>query len=236
MAVELDPKGQAFIANISQRLGRPIPTTPPHREFVGPPDFWTSFNPSKEEMIKQFSDNLHTLTGRASLVPDYEQLNTQILSWLKELNAKSIICWDTPAMQAAGIAKACKDSGIKVVLWDPKRDRQEMIRDAANVDVGITWADYAISTTGTVALFSNPLQGRSVSLLPPVHLAVVNTDRLVARMGEVLRLVSSGERNASSLNFITGPSRTSDIEMDLSVGVHGPGKVFVALLDTPSVS
>ncbi len=234
MAAQLNPKEREFIATLARRLGRPTPTTPPPREVVGPPDFWATLDPSKEEMVKQFCDNLQNLTGRALVVPDYELLNAQIRYWLKEVKAESVICWDTPSIQTAGIAQACRKDGMRVIFWDPQRDRQEMIRECAAVDAGITWADYAISTTGTLVLFCNPLQGRSVSLLPAVHIAVVNTDRLVARMGQVLQVVATGEKTPSSLNFITGPSRTSDIEMDLSVGVHGPGKVCVALLDMPS--
>jgi len=104
-----------------------------------------------------------------------------------------------------------------------------MIRQCANVDVGITWADYGVANTGSMAILSNPVQSRAVSLLPPVHIAILKRETILPHMGDIFTKLDYTDL-PSSLTFITGPSRTSDIEMDLALGVHGPAKVFILIL------
>jgi L-lactate dehydrogenase complex protein LldG len=82
--------------------------------------------------------------------------------------------------------------------------------------------------TGSLVLSASTTRPRQVSLLPTVHLALVREDQLVDRMGEALSSYASGAM-PSAVHFVTGPSRTSDIENDLSIGVHGPAAVSVIL-------
>ena len=70
-----------------------------------------------------------------------------------------------------------------------------------------------------------------MSLLPPVHVALVRADDLCASMGDFFTAHATRWRAANCCTFITGPSRTADIELSLTIGVHGPGKVVVILGD-----
>ena len=92
--------------------------------------------------------------------------------------------------------------------------------------LGVTSADYAIADTGTLVLVSGNEQHRLISLLPPTHLCLLDSSRVVANLSSLLACVS-GEYQRSktpplAMTFITGPSRTADIELTLTVGVHGP--------------
>ena len=105
--------------------------------------------------------------------------------------------------------------------------------DAAQADLGITGALFGLAATGSVAVSAGRAGGRSVSLLPPVHLAVVAASRVVASASEVWRRMPEHfpDGPPSQLVFISGPSRSADIEFTLTVGVHGPKRVWLALLD-----
>jgi len=95
-------------------------------------------------------------------------------------------------------------------------------------DVGITTAQAAIAETGTLVLESDQERHRLVSLLPPVHIAIVNGARLCATLGEALKIVrGNGLEMSRAITFITGPSRTADIELTLTIGVHGPKELHV---------
>jgi L-lactate dehydrogenase complex protein LldG len=104
---------------------------------------------------------------------------------------------------------------------------------AAAADLGITGAVYGLAATGSVVVAADRAGGRSVSLLPPVHLAVVEASRVVDSASEVWRRLPERFPDGlpSQLVFISGPSRSADIEFTLTVGVHGPKRVWLALLD-----
>jgi L-lactate dehydrogenase complex protein LldG len=106
---------------------------------------------------------------------------------------------------------------------------------AASADLGVTGAAYGIAATGSLVVASDRAGGRLASLLPPVHAALLPVDRLLATPADLLcdpgRHFPGGL--ASQLVLITGPSRTGDIELVLVRGVHGPGHLWVGLLDTP---
>jgi L-lactate utilization protein LutC len=105
------------------------------------------------------------------------------------------------------------------------------LREAcASSDIGITSADYALADTGTLVMFSSHQEPRLVSLLPPLHLAIVPIDRLITGLDELLTLVPIPADRSSSMVLITGPSRTADIEQILVRGVHGPGEIHVVLV------
>jgi len=99
------------------------------------------------------------------------------------------------------------------------------------VKVGLTWADYGVAYTGTLALYAQPHQGRTVSLLPDTHIAILNSSQIVPTMSTVIDKIKSLEAMPSTINFISGPSRSADIEMDLSIGVHGPYRIRVIVVD-----
>jgi L-lactate dehydrogenase complex protein LldG len=101
----------------------------------------------------------------------------------------------------------------------------------ATVDVGITSADYALADTGSLVIFTESHESRLLSLLPPCHIAVIESSRIVASLDDVFRLRPLPGDQSSAMVVITGPSRTADIEMRLVRGVHGPGEIHVILVE-----
>jgi L-lactate utilization protein LutC len=105
------------------------------------------------------------------------------------------------------------------------------------VDVGLSGAQWGVAETGTLVLDSGAESSRLVSLVPPVHVALLPASRIVGTLGELLDAarpdpeVCRATGASRSLTFITGPSRTADIELTLVVGVHGPEQLHVLVLE-----
>ncbi|MGB9585991.1 MAG: LutC/YkgG family protein, partial [Anaerolineales bacterium] len=98
----------------------------------------------------------------------------------------------------------------------------------ANIPSIMTTAVAACAETGSLLLSSYPASPLTASLLPATHLVILNQDQIVATLSELLRHPSI--QKASSSVLISGPSRTADIEMTLTIGVHGPAQLIVFLL------
>ena len=133
-------------------------------------------------------------------------------------------------------------AGKRVLAWNPDRlpyDCRTVVAGAvrgsapmaeqARADVGVTSCHTAIAETRSLALISGPGCSRTVSLLPPVHVALVRRADLVATMGEFFAVRADAIARAANCTFVTGPSRTADIELSLTIGVHGPGRVAIVL-------
>lgn len=100
-------------------------------------------------------------------------------------------------------------------------------RDIFQFDVGISNAQAGIAETGTLVLDSACERHRLVSLVPPVHIAIVNASSIVETLGEALALLRKDKEISPAVTFITGPSRTADIELTMAIGVHGPRELYV---------
>ncbi len=101
--------------------------------------------------------------------------------------------------------------------------------DLFTVDVGITSAQAGIAETGTLVLDSSAERNRLVSLVPPIHIAILDASRIYLTLGETLAALQAGEELSPAITFITGPSRTADIELTLTLGVHGPQELYVII-------
>jgi L-lactate utilization protein LutC len=101
--------------------------------------------------------------------------------------------------------------------------------DLFRSEVGITSAQAGIAETGTLVLDSSVERNRLVSLVPPVHIAILNASRIYQTLGETLAELQSGPEISPAITFITGPSRTADIELTLAIGVHGPQYLYVII-------
>ena len=115
--------------------------------------------------------------------------------------------------------------------------RRELRRAFIDADMGITGANIAIAETGTLVLVTNEGNGRLVSTLPPIHVAILGVEKIVPTLEDataVLRMLprsATGQKLSTYTSFTTGPSRTGDIELSMTTGVHGPGEVHIVLLD-----
>ena len=115
--------------------------------------------------------------------------------------------------------------------------RQEMRKYFAEADVGISGANLAIAESGTLVIVSNEGNARLVTSLPPIHIALVTTEKFIETMEQAVTLIkalttaSAGLKLTSYVSFITGPSKTTDIEKELVIGVHGPQEVHIVIID-----
>ena len=105
-----------------------------------------------------------------------------------------------------------------------------MRRLCSTADVGISSASYGLADTGSLVMLFSPSEARMISLLPPVHLAVLPKERILTGLDELLSVVPLPAERSSSMVLITGSSRTADIEQILIRGVHGPGEIHVVVV------
>jgi L-lactate dehydrogenase complex protein LldG len=100
---------------------------------------------------------------------------------------------------------------------------------AATAKVGISQVDLAVADTGSLVVASAAVEQRLVSSLPLVHIAIAATSEMVPDLASVLRRLSP--KDHAYLTLITGPSRTADIERVLTIGVHGPERLYIVFVD-----
>jgi L-lactate dehydrogenase complex protein LldG len=100
---------------------------------------------------------------------------------------------------------------------------------SAEAKVGISQLDWAIANTGTLVQDAARVDQRLVSTLPLIHIALIRSDRLVPDLPSALKQIRPEQTNY--ISFITGPSRTADIERVLTIGVHGPEKLIIVFFD-----
>ena len=98
-------------------------------------------------------------------------------------------------------------------------------------EIGITTVDCAIAATGSLVISAAKTRPRSLSLLPTVHIAVLFASQIRASLGEAFQALARAPGLPSAAHVITGPSRTSDIENDLTIGVHGPAAVTAIVVE-----
>ena len=165
-------------------------------------------------LIERFTQELETIGGHPHRVSK-ENLIKTLAADLKEHDIEEALIWEKiPALDEAGLTK----SGISLF-----HNTDPLIR------AGITGADAGIAETGTLVISSGRGQPMSTSLLPEIHLVVIKSSQIVSTLEEALQL--DNVREASTTTLITGPSRTADIEMTLTIGMHGPKELIVYIVD-----
>lgn len=133
-----------------------------------------------------------------------------------------------PLIGQMHLVAALAGQGIEVIL--------EAGQGAERAALGVTEADLGVAETGSLYQDATSLALRLASMLPPVHVAVLPTDRIVATLEEALPYIMSRGQPPAYAAFITGPSRTADIERVLTIGVHGPAEVHILCVDQPQAA
>jgi L-lactate dehydrogenase complex protein LldG len=192
------------------------------------------------QILERFRTEFERVAGVFHRVPTAAEVPAALQRICRERAARRLVAWSAEelgvvidaALGAAGIAV---ESMPRAAVPDAERDRLRAV--IAEADLGVTGADLAVAETGTLVLVSAAGRPRSTSLLPPCHVAVFDRAALVESLEQVglaLEAWHDGpappERGAV-INFITGPSRTADIELTLTRGVHGPKEIHAIFVD-----
>ena len=139
--------------------------------------------------------------------------------------------WAIAEAILAGRAAVRSRSPLVAALDLPGDGAWTDVREAAaGAEAGITAAAYGLADTGTLVVFASETEARLLSLLPPVHIAVLERQRLLSGLDELFLRHPRPLAETSAMVLITGPSRTADIELILVRGVHGPGELHVILV------
>lgn len=162
-----------------------------------------------------------------------EEAHALIRKILVEHSIKRVIRWSHPLLDALKIDELLKEEGVELCLSPPDgKDIPELWADA---DLGITAAEAVLVDSGTVVMKAQTGQERSISILPPVHLAIITTGQLLESVSSLAPLfrewLGKEGRLPSAVHLASGPSRTADIELTLILGAHGPKALHVLALD-----
>lgn len=207
---------EQILGSVRQALGRKPgqpPAAQPKARIVIP-------TLSVEERIRLFQERLEVLGGKVHRADTYADA-ARVVGEL--IAGSSAVASNAPALRQAGItAMPNVTSGYS--------DEPSLRAACASAPFGITGADYGLAETGSIVTIAAN-EARLVSLLPPVHIALLSKGRMLTGLDEFYTLHPLPATASASTVFITGPSRSADIEMILVRGVHGPRVIHVIVID-----
>jgi L-lactate dehydrogenase complex protein LldG len=194
------------------------------------------------ELMSRLEESAGKAGWKVARVASAEEAARYIKDLARDMETRSILRSAHTVLERLRLEELFEDTGIELEVMaageeaDENRrgERRRLLRSqVAQADMGITGVDYAIAETGTCVLLPRRGVSRLVSLLPPVHVAVVEQGQVLPSLDELftLRRHEFVRGNlASHMNLISGPSRSADIEYTLVKGVHGPGEVYMVLI------
>ena len=192
------------------------------------------------QALERFREEFERVAGVFHRVARLDEVPEVIGRIGRERQATSILSWH-PGTLGVDLRQSLGREGFSVAIApdaDPDAAERESHRTAAaTAEIGVTGVDWALAETGTLVLVSGRGRPRSTSLLPATHVAVFGRDRLVESLEQVgimleaLHVDPARAMSGAVINFITGPSRTADIELTLTRGVHGPKEVHAIFVE-----
>ncbi|HEX5709396.1 MAG TPA: lactate utilization protein [Pyrinomonadaceae bacterium] len=247
-----------MFGRIKSALGREGEARRP--EPLAPYESPTKATVERSELVARFMREAEAANIIVSFAETDEDVEKYLDSFVLRQSCGVVALSDAVAASCEGLAARLSERGLRVVV-PPGEPAPVMFADVAHaadngnsasrpgvgsdVDaegfkaalfeagVGVTAADYAIAETGTLVLGTGGERHRLISLLPPVHVCLLDARRIVGTLAELLaHFRERGEargRPPQALTFITGPSRTADVEQTLALGVHGPHELHVLL-------
>ena len=196
---------------------------------------------SVDAAIAQFTEACEAVGGRVTRVSTAAEAADIVLGYLEAAEWTSpgrsgpapFVAWDVdhlPLPDVVAFVQARGATRLDASVHADQAARHDDYRRLDTAIVGITGAHAALADTGSVGLVHGKGRARIVSLLPPVHVALVSVEVLHATLGADFAADPDVFGTAANVVFVTGPSRTADIEMTLTRGVHGPRIVHVVFV------
>jgi L-lactate dehydrogenase complex protein LldG len=180
-----------------------------------------------DDRVRRFAAELVAVGGTCHVVPDRLAAVSKVHEIVRGKAVSRVAVGTGPTMDALDLRRHLSDAGVEVSGADSGREA------FFAADVGITGVDFLIAETGSLVILTAPGQPRSLSLLPPIHIAIADRGQLLPDLFDLFERPARHPRLPACLSLITGPSKTGDIELRLVTGVHGPGEVHVVLIDPP---
>jgi L-lactate dehydrogenase complex protein LldG len=237
-----------FMARIRAEMGKTrglFPATPtrrPERPRAAAEAIRRELAERWPEALERFRREFEKVGGVFYRAPTLADVPEVVAAIARDRGARRLVSWHPEAL-GGDLGPALTARGLSPVMMPPGEvanaaERGRLRQIVAAAELGLTGVDLAIAETGTLVLRSGAGRPRSTSLLPPYHIAVFNRAALVeslAQAGVYLELWhTDGEAGAGGavISFITGPSRTADIELTLTRGVHGPKEVHAIFVES----
>lgn len=216
---------EAFLQRVRQAVaeGNRVGAVPPlpERGNVG-------YQGAGPDAVARLRDELTAAGGVLHVVADEAAAAAKVLELIAARAAQRVLVGRGAVLDRLGLPERLRAAGVEVAMADalPAGAERDTLFAA---DIGISGVDCLIAETGSVVVRASPPEPRSLSLLPPVHIAVADRSQIVPDLFDLFASLK-GKPMPSNLTLITGPSKTGDIELRLVTGVHGPGEVHVVLI------
>ena len=214
----MNPTREEILGKVREALGRKLGTLPapiPPTARIAPR------KPGEAEAeIALLLAEIGKLNGSTRRLANRDELRAALADLVKAEDVKRATLWTTPELAAWEVAGTLKALGVEIV--PAQADKHSL----AACELGVTGVDAALPETGTLQLLSSPERPRVVSLLPRVHLAIFTPAALRGDLHQAF----AAAKDAGYSVCVTGPSRTSDIELTLTLGVHGPKSLYAWVL------
>lgn len=204
----------------------------------------------REALLERLIEAGKPINLRVIPVPDMDAARTAVVGVVDEKHPewgepKSVAAWRHPLIDRLGLEKPLALLQVPLRITDPidpeaGRDRDQAERERHRADIiasfiGVTAADFCMADTATLVMRNRPGQPRSVALVPSIHIAVITLDQILTDMKELFALLRWDERYrpeglSNYMSFISGPSKTADIEATMVHGAHGPREVHLFVI------
>jgi L-lactate dehydrogenase complex protein LldG len=187
----------------------------------------------RAELVSTFARELEAVDGHFLGILNPAETIARIAALAQELNARSAAIGELALADTEALCAALDAAGCSTVRASPVRNpehRALMRHQMGNADLGIAEADFAIASTGTLAMVATENRPSALTLLPPASLILVRVDRLLPDLASALAALGPDTIARYRLTLITGPSRTADIEKRIVLGVHGPKALYAIVV------
>jgi L-lactate dehydrogenase complex protein LldG len=176
-------------------------------------------------LFDEFALRVTTVGAELHHVKTFAEARKVLLDLIKYTKIKKVVAVDGPLQRAAGIDEALRTMGVETY-----NDTVGIAAHAETADMGISGVEFGIAESGSVCADAYSVESRLVSTLPPIHVAFLSSANIVPGIEEAMYIISQ-VYDRGYISFITGPSRTADIERVLTIGVHGPSRLIIIAID-----
>lgn len=219
---------EKFLDNLASNLGRPRLTKEVKRPTWRLSPQWEVYEGySQEELVDVLEAQCEVIHTKCKRIT-FDHLAQTLQETIQEHDGKKVLAANDPRneeFKLDGVYRDLQKEGVDVRLWDESIGKDNQVF-AEQADIGITFSDITLAESGTVTLFNDRNNGRTISLLPRVHVVIIPQSTIVPRLTQAAKQIheatKKGQDVSSCVSFISGPSNSADIEMNLIVGVHGP--------------